>query len=257
MKHLSTISVLLLVPLLAFSQFEQKFSVELSGGVFGTFGAKTWMPDWGSTSEDEEPLQIANYKPGPSGTIGFLYNLNRHFSVQANVGIMYTGNWFYDMYDGVNFTYFAVWDPDNEDILLAEGYRELTLLNISLGIAPRYYLLPGKKVNPYFFTGLSMNITSATHEDNEWQAYHDLGMLEPDDSGPDGPYISNNTGLGINPGVGLELDISDKIGFFVSSGIHFILLKEENFYVPEQSENFKAFVIQGGIRLSFLKSKDI
>ncbi len=256
MKHLSTFIALLMVSLTASSQFEQKLSVELSGGLFGTFGTKTWMPDWGSSSEDEEPLQIANYKPGPCGAIGFQYNLNRHFSVQANVGIMYTGKWYYDMYDGINYTYFAVWDPITDD-LLAEGYRELSLLNVSLGIAPRYYLLPGKKLNPYIFTGLSMNITSATHEDNEWQALHDLDMLDPDDSGPDRAYIENNTGFGINPGLGLELDISDKIGFFISSGIHFILLNEENFYVPEQSENFKAFVIQGGVRLSFLKSKDI
>lgn len=248
--------VFLLIPLLVFSQFEQKISVNLSGGLFNTMGAKTYKPDYWTSSEDDQPTQFANYKPGVFTSLGVQYNLNRHVSLQADVGIMYTNKWFFDVYEGMNYTYYAIWD-DITDELLAEGHNEFSLLNIGLGLAPRYYLLPGKKVNPFIFAGLTLNITSATYEDNEWQAFHDLDMLEPDDSGPDRAYIENNTGIGFYPGIGLDFSISDNIGFYLTSGFYYFLTSEDNFYTPEQKENFFAITVQGGIKFSFLKSKDI
>jgi len=132
---------LLFMPFWATAQFEQKISVNLSGGVFMTVGPNTWMPDWGSVEEDREPLQIANYKPGLSATLGIQYNLNRHFSLQADVTMISSSKWFYDDYDGHNYTEFTVWDTIN-DILLAEGEKELTMQNIGIGLTPKYYLLP-------------------------------------------------------------------------------------------------------------------
>lgn len=255
MKRTPVFFVILLIPLFAFSQFEQKISVNLSGGIFSTFGAKTYMPDYGTTSEDEQPMQLSNYKPGLFTSLGIQYNLNRHISIQADVGIMYSNNWFYDDYDGVNYTHFAVWDDVN-DILLAEGNNELSLFNIGVGLTPRYYLLPGKKINPFIFAGITMNFTSATFEDNEWQARHDHGLLDYDED-PDRANIENNTGIGFYPGIGLDFSLSDNIGFYLTSGLYYFLTNEENFYTPEQKENFSAITVQAGIKFSFLKSKDI
>jgi len=85
----------------------------------------------GSLEEDREPRQIANYKPGISATIGIQYNLSRHISIQADAGIMKANKWFYDIYDGHNYTGWAVWDPVTYD-LLAEGENELTMQNENL-----------------------------------------------------------------------------------------------------------------------------
>ncbi len=74
---------------------------------------------------------------------------------------------------------------------------------------------------------------------------------------PDRAHIENNTGLGINPGLGIEFSINDNIGFHLLTGYYLILLSEENFYVPEQHEHLNAIIFQAGLKLSFLKSKDI
>jgi len=255
MKRTPAFFVILLLPFLGFSQFEQKISVNLSGGIFSTIGAKTYMPDYGTSAEDEQPTQLANYKPGLYASLGIQYNLNRHISIQADAGIMHANKWFFDDYDGVNYTHFAVWDDVN-DILLAEGDNEFSLFNIGLGLTPRYYLLPGKKINPFIFAGINMNITSTTFEDNEWKARRDHGMLEVDED-PDRANIENNTGIGFYPGIGLDFSVSDHIGFFLTSGLYYFLTDEENFYTPEQKENFSAITVQAGIKFSFLKSKDI
>ena len=124
-------------------------------------------------------------------------------------------------------------------------------------MTPKYYLLSGKRFNPYLFLGFNLNFTSTTFDDNEWEAYHDLDMLDPDDSGPDRANIESNTGAGFCPGLGLELSLSDQIGFYIQAGLYYILLNEEQFYVPEQNEDLKAITAQAGLRFSFLKSKDL
>ena len=257
MKRKTLLLLIISVPLLATAQFEQKISLNLSGGAFSNIGPKTWMPEWGSSAEDEEPLQIANYKPGVFITLGLQYNLNRHLSFQADVGMMYSGNWFYDIYDGVNYTEYRIWDPADEDILLEQGHNEFTLRNVGVGLTPKYYLMPGKRMNPFLFGSLSFNFTSTTFDDNEWKAYRDLDMLAPDDSGPDRAFIENNTGMGFYPGIGLEFNVSDKFGFHLTAGYYFILLNETEFLTPEQNENLNAITLQAGVRFSFLKSKDI
>lgn len=239
------------------AQFEQKISITLSGGAFSTVGTKTYMPEFYSQPEDREPLQMPNYKPGFVSSLGLQFNLNRHLSFQGDVSILYSGSWFYNVGGGENYTEYRIWNPDNEDILLAKGNNELTLLNVGIGITPKYYLSPGKKVNPYVSCGFSLNLTSTTFDDNAWQAYHDLDMLDPDDSGPDRANIESNTGLGLYPGIGLEFNMNDRIAFLVSAGYYYILLNKEEFYVPEQNENLNAVILQAGLRLSFLKSKDI
>jgi hypothetical protein len=248
--------IFFLVPLLVSAQFEQKISITFSGGAFITTGAKDYMPDYGSSPEDMEPFQMPNYLPGFVTTFGIQYNLNRHLSFQGDVGFLYSGDWFFDIGQGVNYTEYRIWDPVTDD-LLAKGNNELTLLNIGIGITPKYYLLPEKRLNPYIFNSFSLNLTSTTFDDNEWQAYYDLDMLDPDDTEPDRANIENNTGFGLYPGIGLEFNVNDRIGFNISSGYYFILLNEENFRMPEQNENLNAISLQAGFKFSFLKSKEI
>ncbi len=257
MERKTALIALLLIPALAFSQFEQKISVSLSGGMFSTFGEQVYRPDYWASPEDDLPRQMSNYQPGVHAMLGIQVNLNRHFSLQADVGMIYSGAWFYDVGDGTNYYEYSVWDPEDDEILLANGENELTLTNIGIGLTPKYYILPGKRVNPYLFAGISLNFTSTTFEDNEWAALKEHGQLDPPDDPPERANIENNTGIGFFPGIGLDLALGDRISFFLMSGVNIVLLKEDNFYTEEQKENLNAFSAQAGIRISFLKSKDL
>jgi len=259
MKKQCILSLLLLVPLALHSQFEQKISVSLSGGLFFTLGASTYRPDYWSSSEDDQPRQISNYQPGADAMLGIQYNLNRHISIQLDGAVLYSGQWYYEE-DGISVLYYNIDDPDNDEISLASGDNELTLMNIAIGITPKYYIRPGKRVNPFLFAGFSLNFTSTSFKDNEWQAYSDLGLLDihdPDGDGPDRANIESNSGIGFFPGIGLDLALGDRLSLFLLSGVHLVLLNEENFYTPEQHENLNAFSAQAGIRVSFVKSKDL
>jgi hypothetical protein len=257
MKKKTVLLLLLLVPLALHSQFEQKISVNLSGGMFTTMGASVYQPDYWASSEDDIPLQISNYKPGPDAMLGIQYNLNRHFSIQVDVGVLFSGSWYFDVGEDINYTEFWVWDPDDEEILLTSGENELTLKNIGIGITPKYYIRPGKKINPYLFAGISLNFTSTTFEDNYWAALKEFGLLDPPDDPPERANIEKNIGPGFFPGVGLDLALGDRFSLFLLSGIHVVMLKEGNFYTPEQQENLKALSAQAGIRVSFVKSKEL
>ena len=256
MNQRTVLILLLAVPALARAQFEQKISVNLFGGIFTTFGKSVYQPDYWSSPEDDQPRQISNYKPGVHAMAGIQYNINRNFSIQADLGMMRSNKWFFDIGGGENYFEFRIWDESTGDTLLASGDNELTLQNISVGLTPRFYLLPGKRLNPFLFAGVNLNFTSTTFKDNAWQAYYELGRTEPDDQ-PDRANIENNTGVGFFPGIGVDLDLSDRVGFFIISGVHFVLLSEANFYTPEQKENLNAFTAQAGLKFSFLKSKDL
>jgi opacity protein-like surface antigen len=243
-------------PLIVFAQFEQKLSLNFSAGTFKTIGSKTYMPEWAYSQDESEPLQMPNFRPGILGNAGIQFNVNRHLSLSADLGLIYSGQWYYNVYDNVNYLDYEIYDPVTDD-LLADGSDELTLLNVSFGIAPKYYLLPGKKINPFILAGLTLNYTKSDFTDNQWQAYHDLNMLDPDDSGPCSPYLENSFGLGFHPGLGGEYNLSDNIGFFISMGYHLILLNKENFKSPEQEENINFIDFHAGVRFSFLKSKNL
>lgn len=256
MKKQIIIVIIIFFPFITRAQFEQKLSINLSAGTFKTIGSKTYLPEWASSQEESEPLQMPNFRPGVLGIAGIQFNLNRHLSLSADLGLMYSGQWYYNVYDNVNYLDFAIYDSITDE-LLADGSDELTLLNISIGFTPKYYLFPGKKINPYIFAGLTLNYTKSDFTDNQWQAYHDLNMLDPDDTGPCSPYLENSFGLGFYPGLGGEYNLSDNIGFFISMGYHLILLKKENFKSPEQEENLNFIDFHAGVRFSFLKSKNL
>lgn len=242
---------LLLIPFLlltisAAAQFEQKVSINISLGSFKTFGKAFGVYD---------PMQMPNYKPGLMAEAGLQFNLNRRLSIMTNAGLMYSGGWSYIMGEN-DYMHFAIYDTITEEIL-AEGYNKLDFLNFSFGIIPKYYLIPGKKWNPYLFAGVNINYTHANYTDNWWKTSNELDMLPPDDSGPYNPFLENNFGIGFIPGIGIEYSPGDKFGITFTTGYTLILLNEKNIKSEHMVENFNAFFLQAGIRLSFLKSKDL
>ena len=234
--------------LLSFAQFEQKASINFSIGSFKTFGYEMGEYDY-------DPLQMPHYRPGITVEAGFQYNINRRFSVIASAGIMYSGSWSYMIGDN-DYLYYSIQDTITEEIL-AEGINKLNLFNFSIGVYPKYYLLPSKKWNPYIFAGLNFNFTSADYTDNWWVDANDLDQLSPDDTGPYSPFLEKNTGMGFIPGFGVEYSRNDKFKLTMAMGYFMIVLNEENFKSEYVTENFNAFFLQIGVRLSFLKSKNL
>ncbi len=255
MKKLIFITGMFFLPLLIHAQFEQKLSFNVSAGIFKTFGTKTYIPDWSADPDDSEPYQMPNYRPGISIKGSIQFNINRHFSLKAEVGYMHSGSWSYFSND-INYLHYTFYDTITDE-LLAEGENELDFTNLGIGITPVYYFLPEKKINPYLFFGVNINFTKAAFRSNEWQAEKDLGMLDPGDTTPWNDFMEENTGLGLNPGIGLLYNMNERLGFTFTAGYYLIFLDESNFKSSDQVENFHSFTIQAGIRFSFLKSKEL
>ena len=254
MKIITLSLLLLLFPVFVRAQFEQKVSINLSSGIFKTFGPRTYKPVWATTEEDFEPSQMPNYKTGFMAQGGIQFNINRHISLETHIEMMYSGKWFYPAYDDVNYLDFAIYDQVTDE-LLASGSDELNFINLRIGIAPKYYLMPGNKLNPYLFLGFTMNYSSADFDDNQWRAYRDLDMLDIDDTGPGNPFLEKNLGIGFKPGIGAEYSFGDKLGVYLSLGMDYIFLNKNNFKQLEKKEDFMSFCLHTGIRFSFIKSK--
>ena len=260
MKRKITFFCLIFFPIIIQAQFEQKLSINLSAGPFITIGKKDFAP-YPDYPTDFLPYQMPNFRTGVFGNIGLQFNANRHLSLNTDLGLMNSGTWYYSFHnDGINYLDFQLFEDDTTDVLLAEGSNEMTLLNLSLGFAPKYYLLPGKKINPYIFAGITINFTKVTFTDNYWQARKDNNMLAPDDTGPYNDFLEKNFGIGFHPGIGAEYNLNDNIGFFISAGYYIILLNKDNFKPQERvenKENFHSVNLHAGIRFSFLKSKNL
>ena len=262
MKHFLLSCSLACLPSLLPAQFEQKVSLNFEAGVFKTVGPKTYQPSWSFNPDEFPPTQMPNYKPGPMVVAGLQFNLNRNLSLKADIGIMYTGKWFYPAdpnspeYARVNHLEYFIYDQVTDE-LITQGSDQLNVTNICIGFAPKYYLSPGKKINPYFYAGIALSYLSSSFEDNQWEAYRDLGLLPIDDTGPGNPYLEKSAGFGFKPGFGMEYALSDKAGFFLSTGFYYILLNKDNFKTEEQAENFMTFTLQAGLRFSFIKSKQL
>jgi len=248
MKKKGLLLLFLILPLLTYAQFEQKVSINISAGMFKTFGY-----DMGEF--EYNPLQMPHYKPGILIDAGIQYNVSRRFSVMATAGIMYSGGWSFKMGD-YDYLHYAISDSITEETL-AEGVNKLNFFNFHVGVFPKLYLLPSKKWNPYIFAGVSINYSSAKYTDNYWEDAHRLNYLPPDDTGPYDPFLEKNTGLGFIPGVGLEYSSSDRFRIYMETGYSMIFLQEQNFKSEFVTENFNAFFLQAGLRFAFLKSKDL
>lgn len=250
MKKSLFLIFLLPVSILVRAQFEQKASINFAIGTFKTFGYELGEYDY-------DPLQMPHYRPGITADGGFQFNISRHFSLMAGIGIMYSGKWSYKMgdYDYLHYTiYDTIPDPY---VLLAEGKNKLNLFNFDVGIYPKYYLFAVKKWNPYIFAGVSINFTSAKYTDNCWSDAKANNYLPPDDTGPYSPWLEKNTGIGFIPGIGIEHGSGGRITLDFSAGWNHIGLKEVNFKSQYVTENFNAFFLHAGLRLNFFMTKDL
>jgi opacity protein-like surface antigen len=251
MKKTVLLFLFMFVSLIAYPQFEQKVSINLSAGMFKTFGDKYGYRDDG----EPRPKQMPSYKAGIASELGIQFNINRRFSILAELGIMYSNKWELISDDGFNWMH---WENYDDTVYVSEGFNNLNLFNLSIGIKPKLYILPGKKFNPFIFTGININYTHAKYSDNQWADFVAHGLNGPD-SHPYNPYLKKNVGLGFNPGLGIEYNPSEKISVFLTAGYYHIFMNEKNFQYdqPESSADFNAFLIQAGIRYSFIKSKNL
>lgn len=249
MKKILILIFALLVPAILNSQYNQKLSINLSLGTFKTFGEKY--------TEDGGAMQFPNYLPGFAGNAGIQLKLGEHFSITGEFGLMFTTRWDYKASpDDESSLHWTVNDPVTGEVL-ESGENYLDFFNYAFLVKPKLYLLREKKWNPYFFTGVTINITRCWFENNLWYAMKEWGQVPPEETEPWSDILQENTGIGINPGLGLEFTPANMVHIYLETGYYYISLKEENFTDPSRVENFNAFVIQAGIRINFLKSKDL
>ena len=248
MKKVIILLLVILLPLIAHAQYDQKVSINIALGAFKTFGTKY--------TEYTGPLQMPNYKIGLDGTIGVQIRLSDHFSLSADFAAMITNRWNYTTQDTDNWNYWSINDSITGQVI-EEGENYLDLHNYSLSVKPKYYLLHDKKWNPYFFAGINVNWTRCRYENNYWTAMKDLGLLAPDETEPWNDNLEESFGIGLNPGFGVEYSTNKMVNFFFETGYYFIALDETKFTNPARVENFNAFVLQAGLRIFFIKSKDL
>jgi len=250
MKKLVFLVPLLLITLQAHSQFEQNVSINITSGIFKTFGKKL------AEVEGYVPSQMSNYKMGFSANGGVQFKISKRFSLSAEFGLMLSEKWYHKgEYSDRSWLSWNFTDTINGEYYAGEN--NLDIYNYSLVIRPKYYLLPAKKLNPYLFTGININWTRANYEDTEWKTKNELNYLPLDDIGPGKCFLKKNCGIGFNPGVGVEYSPNDRLHFYLESACYFIMLNKLSFEYPERAENFNAFILQAGLRLYFIKSKEL
>jgi hypothetical protein len=247
MRSKATLSILLFVPFIALAQYEQKLSINLAAGAFKTFGEKTGT---------YEPMQMPNYQMGFSARGGLQIRLGRHWSIAAEAGLMITQRWYYSETGEYNYMDWIIEDTTTGEVL-ATGTRYLDLYNYSIGLRPAFYFFDDARLNPYLFAGVNFHYTTCCYEDTQWEKQNELGMLPPDDEGPYNNYLESNSGIGFNPGVGIEYSAGSWIRLFLDAGYNFIALKSENFKSPSMEEDFNAFSLHFGSRFFFIKTRDL
>ena len=249
MKRFILLVLLLLIAVHAYSQFEQKISINIATGIFKTFGKKL-------SSEGYFPMQMPSYKMGFSADGGVQFKISKRFSLSAEFGIMFSEKWYHKKQDyNSNWLSWNFNDTVNGEYYAGENY--LDIYNYSISIKPKYYLLSGKKLNPYIFAGVNINWTRANFEDIEWKTRNELNYFPGGYYDPSHEFLEKNFGIGFNPGLGLEYVPNDRIHLYLEPGYYFIMLNEKNFVYAERVENFNAFILQAGIRYSFIKAKDL
>jgi len=255
MKKKVFLFLFLIIPLFTYSQFDEKISFSFSCGVFKTIGDK-----YGErTGENPLPRQMTWYRPGITGDLGFQFRLNEHFSLVAEIGAFYSSKWECISEDGYNWMSFELYDKIVIDSLLASGLNENSLLNVSLTIKPKIYLLPQKKLNPFLFAGISINYTKTPFINNYWKEYVAHNQFETGDT-PDYPAMKKSTGFGINPGIGLEYRLNNQLRLSLSTGYYLVFISQDKYpydYRELIDGNLNAFQVKAGLRLNFIKIKEL
>jgi hypothetical protein len=247
MKKKILFSLLIIISLSSKAQYEQKVSIDVSSGIFKTFGKK---------SIGEMIMQMPNYKMGFLANGGLQFRLSNRLSLSTEFGLTVSQRWAYNGKDFINDLSWTISDTITNE-LLESGNDYLDIYNYGFSLKPKYYLFPDKKLNPYFFCGVNINWTCAYFENTEWAAYKKLGWLSVEDTVPGNDNLENSVGIGFNPGIGVEYSPNDRFHFYLESGYYVIMLEKDKFKDPLREENFNALILQAGLRLNFIKSKDL
>ncbi len=249
------------------AQFEQKLSINLSGGYFNTMGAKGYEPDWAAGTGEQDPTLMPNFKGGYSFAGGIQYNHSRHFSIELNFGIMRSPGWYYDGSgedtDAFNFLEYEITTTDTSEYdVIERGENEMLLSNMFVGISPRYYFRPGKKLNPFLFAGINLSYFNWTFINHEKDAYERLGRIdEYEESYMDTGLLNwfeDSFCVGPHAGAGIEYAVNDYLGIFTQVSYYFGRLQDGAFHedLPKQA-SFHGINVHLGARISFLKSKEL
>jgi hypothetical protein len=209
---------------------------------------------------------MPNFNGGYSFSGGLQVNLSRHFSVEIGFGIMKSNSWYFNYSDDpdepLNYLFYeVVADMDIYDII-ESGEDEMLLSDLWVGIAPRYYFRPGRKLNPFLFAGLNIGYFNWTFVNNQYEAYerHDLLDIYYEYNENTGliNWFDDSYCLGPYAGAGMEYTVNDHLGCFVQGSYYFARLQDDAFHVdmPKQS-GFHAINFHLGTRISFLRSKDL
>lgn len=257
-----------------FAQFENKVTFNFSLGAIQPIGAKEYIYQSNNLHYENTflmPYLFSNYKQGFTFTGGVQFNINRFFSVGTGIGVERIGNWeFTESYtwnDERIERDFLSWTITSGETLLEEGVNELSLYNLSIGVFPRINLAYGKKVNPYVFAEITFNYTDINYLNKQRVAWIDLGETVEDYdewySSLTSPAAFKNTpqssfGVGLYPGMGIDFNISQNLGIFLQGGYSFISINKSDLEEANlEPENFKTIKVELGVKVSFLRSKDI
>lgn len=257
-----------------FAQFENKVTFNFSLGAIQPIGAKEYIYQSNNLHYENTflmPYLFSNYKQGFTFTGGVQFNINRFFSVGTGIGVERIGNWeFTESYtwnDERIERDFLSWTITSGETLLEEGVNELSLYNLSIGVFPRINLAYGKKVNPYVFAEITFNYTDINYLNKQRVAWIDLGETVEDYdewySSLTSPVAFKNTpqssfGVGLYPGMGIDFNISQNLGIFLQGGYSFISINKSDLEEANlEPENFKTIKVELGVKVSFLRSKDI
>jgi hypothetical protein len=166
----------------------------------------------------ETPALFSNFGLGTSIIGGIQYNHSRRISIAGNLGYKSHWGWYYG-------------DIEIEDV---------AVWNLHFGLAPKLYLASTGKIKPFFYTEVSLNYTSL---------YIGAGqeMMSIDEGYPS---------IGVCPGLGFDLIISDNFGLFAQTGYTAIIINKD-LTGTNNYENYHAFLLEFGIKLSVFKSKKI
>lgn len=261
MKLLSLFFVIFMTCTQLSGQFEQKLSLNLSAGPFKTIGTPDYLPEGVTHDDAYEPTLMPNFKTGFSFSTGLQYNFNRHLSIEATFGMSTSSSWYFDFSDDssepFNYLYYEIYTDDVNYIVQESGENELYLTNIYFGLAPRYYFMPGRKFNPYLLAGFNITNLDVHFQNYEYEAYVDLGREDEYESNPVEHWQDYSTGMGLYAGIGTEYALGDKLGLFLQARYHFVPVRESDFSEQPNYFDYHSVELHMGIRISFLKSKDL
>lgn len=275
-KYKSIITFLAIVAScnVAMAQFENKVTFNFSFGAIQPIGLKDYSYEVDNLHFHTtwvKPYVFSNFKQGFTFTGGAQFNINRYFAIGTGIGVERIGSWDYSYAYTVNGERiekdFLAWTITSGETLLDKGVNELNLYNLSIGVFPRINLAYGKKVNPYVFVEITFNYTDLNYINHQRESWIDLGGTEEDYdewyNSLTSPAAFKNTpqssfGIGLYPGFGIDLNLTKNLGIFMHGGYSFISINKDDLEEANlDPENFQTIKVELGVKVSFLRSKDI